>query len=198
MNSVICCVLLLASYASAADFDDDFTEIYGEPRVLDSLFNNTSGISMNAILAAFLIGLLTVLAFGPNLLGGLGGTGQGQAYGQYNQYSRGDDFASFKSDRKSLDELTSHMYQLAEAFKKYEVEDACQMYLSCEASLIEHKTHATAIPSIVNEIMRAMNKSGLESVRSKDPYVGQLLEAYVDGQNSKQCRRYRNRCYRKF
>ena len=46
------------------------------------------------------------------------------------------------------------MYQLAEAFKKYEVEEACQMYVACEASQVEKKTHGTPVPAIVNKIMR--------------------------------------------
>ena len=75
------CMLFAASVVRADDWDLAEEDVYGEPRLLDSVFNNTS-IDLNSILALILIGVLALITLGPNFLGG----GSGSGYGQRNSY----------------------------------------------------------------------------------------------------------------
>jgi len=82
------CMLFAASVVRADDWDLAEEDVYGEPRLLDSVFNNTS-IDLNSILALILIAVLALVTLGPNFLGG-GGSGYGQRNSYYNyDYDQG-------------------------------------------------------------------------------------------------------------
>ena len=68
MMSKIAFCLAMATMAQANNFELE-EEYYGEPRLLDGVFNNTS-IDLNSILALILIGILALVTLGPNFLGG--------------------------------------------------------------------------------------------------------------------------------
>ena len=80
------CMLFAASVVRADDWDLAEEDVYGEARLLDSVFNNTS-IDLNSILALILIGVLALITLGPNFLGGGSGSGYGQRNSYYNNYA---------------------------------------------------------------------------------------------------------------
>ena len=69
MFSKVLLCLVLASVAYADDFNLEEQDVYGEARLLDSVFNNTE-ININSILALILVGILALITLGPNFLGG--------------------------------------------------------------------------------------------------------------------------------
>merc|ERR1719215_2244227 len=85
MSKALFC-LAMAAFARADDFELE-EEYYGEPRLLDGVFNNTS-IDLNSILALVLIGILALVTLGPSLLGG----GSGSGYGNRNAYEYNDQY----------------------------------------------------------------------------------------------------------
>ena len=92
MSKLLFC-LALATVSVKAEYDVFEEDTYGEPRLLDGVFNNTS-IDLNSILALILVGILALVTIGPNFLGGGAGTGygynrngyQGYDYYDYNNY----------------------------------------------------------------------------------------------------------------
>merc|ERR1712203_919043 len=81
--------------AEAWDLSED-DGMYGEPRLLDSVFNNTS-IDLNSILALVLIGILFLVTSGGSFLGGSGYSRnscapQGQGYYDYSDYYNDNQF----------------------------------------------------------------------------------------------------------
>merc|ERR1719225_742682 len=128
------CMLFAASVVRADDWDLAEEDVYGEPRLLDSVFNNTS-IDMNSILALILIGILFLVTSGGSFLGGTGysrNSYQGQqGYYDYQDYYQDNQFYNRAGH---TDDIASKMAQLEQAFKKYQVEEAeCEMYIACEA-----------------------------------------------------------------
>ena len=76
------CLVFAAAVVRADDWDLAEEDVYGEARLLDGVFNNTS-IDLNSILALILIAVLALVTLGPNFLGG-GGSGYGQRNSYYN------------------------------------------------------------------------------------------------------------------
>merc|ERR1712012_561376 len=131
------CMLFAASVVRADDWDLAEEDVYGEPRLLDSVFNNTS-IDLNSILALILIGVLALITLGPNFLGG-GGSGYGQRNSYYNcDYDQGySNENQFYQRSGKVDDVATKLAQLDSALKKYQVEEAeCEMFIACEASQV--------------------------------------------------------------
>ena len=92
---LFCFALATASVkAEAWDLAED-EEFYGEPRLLDSLFNNTGQISMNAILALVLVGVLFLVTSGGSFLGGGSGYNR-NSYAGYGDY----DYQNYYQDNQ--------------------------------------------------------------------------------------------------
>ena len=88
------CFALATASVNAESWDLQEEDVYGEPRLLDSVFNNTS-IDMNSILALILIGVLFLVTSGGSFLGGTGysrNSYQQQGYYDYNDYYNQDQF----------------------------------------------------------------------------------------------------------
>jgi len=92
MSKILFCSAMAFASVNAEAWDLQEEDVYGEPRLLDSVFNNTE-INMNSILALVLIGILFLVTSGGSFLPGSGYSrnsyGQGyydyQDYGAYNQ-----------------------------------------------------------------------------------------------------------------
>ena len=121
MSKLVLC-LALATAVRANDFEVSEEYVYGEPRLLDGVFNNTS-IDLNSILALVLIAILALVTIGPNFLGG-GGTGYGynrNGYEQYNDYYDYNNQQQFYKRAGQFDsDVAGKMAQLEQAFKKYQ------------------------------------------------------------------------------
>merc|ERR1719410_2385889 len=69
---------------------------------------------------------------------GYGGNSQRQG-GDYEYYN--DDFGyQRRSGTEIVDDFTEQLNRLAEAFHKYEIDEAqgCQLYVACESSVVAH------------------------------------------------------------
>ena len=94
MSKMLFCFALATASVNADSWDLQEEDVYGEPRLLDSVFNNTS-IDMNSILALILIGVLFLVTSGGSFLGGTGysrNSYQQQGYYDYNDYYNQDQF----------------------------------------------------------------------------------------------------------
>jgi len=195
-------VLALTTLAHADDFSLQEEDVYGEPRLLDSVFNNTS-IDLNSILALVLIGILFLVT-----QGGTGGLFGGSAYNRnsyqsydYSDYGGyGDNQFYKRSDAYFDNDMASKLAQLENAFKKYQVEEAeCEMYIACEASQVHRHEENGPLAKIVYDILSQFNRAK-DSAKWDDRVNGlvQAFEygtgAYYAGQQDA-CQPLRNKCF---
>jgi hypothetical protein len=98
LTKVLLCLALVAfAKADNTEWDLEESDVYGEARLLDGVFNNTS-IDLNSILALVLIAILALVTLGPSLLGG-GRSSQGHTdYQDYNEYYNNQQF-NHRSDQ---------------------------------------------------------------------------------------------------
>jgi hypothetical protein len=203
---VLFCVAYLAcAHANPLFETAEYVDDEGEGRIFTngfSLMNAT--IDLRALLAALLLSILFALILGSAFLGDnqeSSGYGYGyQKQGQQGYYDNSQFYA--RSDKNAFDaDLAAQMAQLAEAFKKYEVEElSCQMYVACEASQEARHEENGQLARDVHNIMKNMKKRGRQAVQEKDEYVAQLLDAFVYGETRQQqlkdaCEKLRNKCY---
>jgi hypothetical protein len=194
-------VLALTTLAHADDFSLQEEDVYGEPRLLDSVFNNTS-IDLNSILALVLIGILFLVT-----QGGTGGLFGGSAYNRnsyqsydYSDYGGYGDNQFYKRSSGIDNDMASKLAQLENAFKKYQVEEAeCEMYIACEASQVHRHEENGPLAKIVYDILSQFNRAK-DSAKWDDRVNGlvQAFEygtgAYYAGQQDA-CQPLRNKCF---
>jgi len=199
---LFCFALATASVkAETWDLAED-EEFYGEPRLLDSLFNNTGDISMNAILALILVGVLFLVTSGGSFLGGGSGYSrnsynQGQGYYDYQDYYQDNQFYNRAGH---TDDIASKMAQLEQAFKKYQVEEAeCEMYIACEASQVQRIEENGPLARIVYDILSTFNRS--KDGHKWDDRMDGLVKAFEFGTGASAsgqvdpCQPLRNKCF---
>lgn len=167
-------------------------------------FNSTTAdMIAAAALAGGLIALLYAIAFSGDTATGYGYGGYGGGYGGYGYGGYGQSSFNSRSDKKLVEqELSNSMLALAEAFKKFEVEDLnCQLYVACEASQVHKHEENGVLAKTVFGVMRTMNKHGKKAVQAQDEYVASLLDAYnygdqeLKGGNKDACVSLRDTCY---
>jgi len=198
MFSKVLFVLVLATIARADNWDLEEQDVYGEPRLLQSMFNNTE-INPNSILAVILIAVLALVTLGPNFLGG------GQQYNRNSYYSHDYDYAydnGFykRSSQVLTDDVASKMAQLEQAFKKYQVEKAeCEMYIACEASQVHRIEENGPLARIVYDILSTFNRA--KDGHKWDSRMEGLVQAFEYGTGAYQagqvdaCQPLRNKCF---
>jgi len=201
MSKALFC-LAMAAFARADDFELE-EEYYGEPRLLDGVFNNTS-IDLNSILALVLIGILALVTLGPSLLGG----GSGSGYGNRNAYEYNDQYYQdyynennqFYQRQGHFDDVASKMAQLEQAFKKYQVEEAeCEMYIACEASQVHRIEENGPLAKIVHDILSSFNRA--KDSNKWDERMEGLVQAFEYGTGAHQngqtdpCKPLRTKCF---
>jgi len=185
----------------ADDWDLAEEDVYGEPRLLDGVFNNTS-IDLNSILALILIAVLALVTLGPNFLGG-GGSGYGQRNSYYNydqDYYNYDQNQQFYQRSGRVDDVASKMAQLDQALKKYQVQEAeCEMFIACEASQEHRLVENGPLAQIVHEIFSPMS-ADKDYPKMSDRH-NNLFQAYQYGSKALQAGQYdacqvlRNKCF---
>jgi len=191
------CFALATASVNAESWDLQEEDVYGEPRLLDSVFNNTS-IDMNSILALILIGVLFLVTSGGSFLGGTGYSrnsyNQGQGYYDYQDYYNQDQFYKRAG---GVDDIASKMAQLEQAFKKYQVEEAeCEMYIACEASQVQRIDENGPLARIVYDILSTFNRA--KDGHKWDDRMEGLVQAFEYGtgaQSADPCQPLRNKCF---
>lgn len=196
MFSKLLLCLAMATVATVGATEQlELKEEYGEARLLDGVFNNTS-IDLNSILALVLIGILALVTIGPNFLGGSSSYNRG-GY-EYSDYGGYGDQQFYKRSDANVDNLAGKMYQLEQAFKKYEVNEIeCRMYVACEASQVDRLEENGPLAKIVFDILsKGRNNeekldSDLEGLTQSFEYGSAALQyGKVDG-----CQPLRNKCF---
>jgi hypothetical protein len=175
--------------------------LYGEPRLLDSVFNNTS-IDLNSILALVLICILFLVTSGGSFLGGSGYSRnsyapQGQGYYDYSDYYNDNQFYNRAGH---TDDIASKMAQLEQAFKKYQVEEAeCELYIACEASQEQRIEDNGPLARIVFDILSTFNRA--KDGHKWDDRMEGLVKAFEFGTGASAsgqvdpCQPLRNKCF---
>ncbi|CAB4068969.1 unnamed protein product [Lepeophtheirus salmonis] len=199
-----CLLALSTSYAYADpldivedvdDMDEERTITTNNGNVLLS-FNASNVLFYGAIIGIGLLGLVALaVIFSIPAFSEQSGYNNRYSNSQYNQYyDENESLYDYQGrSTRSISDVAQQLYALAEAFKKYEVEESCQKYVACAA---RRNTESYALMTIVDDVMRSMLKSGHEKIREKDAYVGELLDAYLQGERTS-CQQHRNICYRK-
>jgi hypothetical protein len=202
MSKILFCFTLATASVKAEAWDlAEDEEFYGEPRLLDSLFNNTGQISMNAILALVLVGVLFLVTSGGSFLGGGSGYNR-NSYAGYGDY----DYQNYYQDNQfynragHTDDIASKMAQLEQAFKKYQVEEAeCEMYIACEASQVQRIEENGPLARIVYDILSTFNRS--KDGHKWDDRMNGLVQAFEFGTGASAsgqvdpCEPLRNKCF---
>jgi len=188
--------------AEAWDLQEE--DVYGEPRLLDSVFNNTE-INMNSILALVLIGILFLVTSGGSFLPGSGYSrnsyaGQGQGYYDYQDYGAYQNQDQFYKRAGHADDIASKMAQLEQAFKKYQVTEAeCEMYIACEASQVNRHEENGPLAKIVFDIIGTFNRA--KDGHKWDDRMEGLVQAFEYGTGAQAagqvdaCEPLRNKCF---
>jgi hypothetical protein len=200
MSKILFCSAMAFASVNAEAWDLQEEDVYGEPRLLDSVFNNTE-INMNSILALVLIGILFLVTSGGSFLPGSGYSrnsyGQGyydyQDYGAYNQ-------DQFYKRAGHADDIASKMAQLEQAFKKYQVTEAeCEMYIACEASQVNRHEENGPLAKIIFDIISTFNRA--KDGHKWDDRMEGLVQAFEYGTGAQAagqvdaCEPLRNKCF---
>jgi len=180
--------------------EDVYGETYGEARLLDSVFNNTS-IDFNSILALLLIGILFLVTQGGT--GGLFGGGSASGYGNRNSYDYDNYYYNEQQfyKRSGYDnDVAGKMAQLENAFKKYQVEEAeCEMYIACEASQVNRHEANGPLAKQVYDILSEFNRA--KDGHKWDDRISGLVQAFEYGSGAyyagqtDACQPLRNKCF---
>jgi len=201
MSKMLFCLAVATTSVKAEAWDlaeDD--GLYGEPRLLDSVFNNTE-ININSILALILIGVLFLVTSGGSFLGGSGYSRNSYGNGYYD-YS---DYGAYNQDQfykraGHADDIASKMAQLEQAFKKYQVEEAeCEMYIACEASQVQRHEENGPLAKIVYDIISTFNRA--KDGHKWDDRMEGLVQAFEYGTGAQAagqvdaCQPLRNKCF---
>jgi len=201
MSKMLFCLAVATTSVKAEAWDlaeDD--GLYGEPRLLDSVFNNTE-INVNSILALILIGVLFLVTSGGSFLGGSGYSRNSYGNGYYD-YS---DYGAYNQDQfykraGHADDIASKMAQLEQAFKKYQVEEAeCEMYIACEASQVQRHEENGPLAKIVYDIISTFNRA--KDGHKWDDRMEGLVQAFEYGTGAQAagqvdaCQPLRNKCF---
>ncbi|XP_059095749.1 uncharacterized protein LOC131890427 isoform X1 [Tigriopus californicus] len=153
----------------------------------------------------FLLGIL-VSFFATSILGGLLQGGEDSNSSGYNNYNSGYSHShSYRKKRSGMRfdmDLASQMFQLAEAFKKYEVKDRdCQTYVACEASQVQRHEENGILAKVVYDVMKKLSKHGVKQIEKKDKYLADLVRLFQYGDEAHRlgkddaCGKQRDKCY---
>jgi len=114
--------------------------------------------------------------------------------GLLDELTRFDDM--FSNRRADLEDVASQLVLLAEAFKKYEVnEDGCQLYVACNSSKLAGK--GNTLEKITHGVLSLVAEPGNEYLYKNDKYLQDMVTAFKTGPRGT-CDTFRKLCRRKF
>jgi len=164
--------------------------------------NSTNLQTLGALLAATLLGILTLLAFAPRASSS--DSGYGQSYGSSGHRNGGpeDDFYDdeFSYKRRSgaglVDGFTDQLNLLAEAFHKYEIDETngCQLYVACESSDIAMHRKNGPLAKTVYQAMKNIAEPQNTRLYEDDKYLMDIMSAFQIGSSGQSCQQFRKQC----
>jgi len=201
-------VVFVCLVFSVKAFDLDQQEEYDrEERIFTSggtlNLNATSLQTLGALLAATLLGILTLLAFAPKGSSS-SSSGYGQSYGSSGHRAGGPEYDFYEDEfsyrRRSgsglVDGFTDQLNLLAEAFHKYEIDETngCQLYVACESSDIAKHRKNGALAKTVYHAMRKISEPQNARLYEDDKYLMDIMSAFKIGSSGQSCQQFRKQC----
>jgi len=201
-------LLLVASLACvsgfAIDLEDEYDDFEREGRIFTSggslNLNSTFLTAAAGLLAAGLLGLLALLAFAPrsssSSSSGYGGYGSQRTSPDYDYYGEGDDFGRRRSGPELVDDFTEQLNRLAEAFHKYEIDEAqgCQLYVACESSNVAQHYKNGPLAKTVYTVLRTISAPENSHLYEDDKYLQDIMQAFKSGEKGESCDYFRKQC----
>jgi len=210
MYSLWSALLLLCSFVCAQGFAVDLEEYDADDFDREGrIFTSGGSLNLNStfltaaagLLAAGLLGLLALLAFAPRTSssssGGYGGYGSQRNSQDYYDYADGDDFGyRRRSGPELVDDFTEQLNRLAEAFHKYEIDEAqgCQLYVACESSNVAQHYKNGPLAKTVYTVMRTISAPENSHLYEDDKYLQDILQAFKAGSSGESCEYFRKQC----
>merc|ERR1712172_156614 len=184
-----------ASDPSLDDDDDEGRQIFTSGGTAFIALNQTFALLAAALLGASLLGLLFLLGTNPGAgadQGGYGGGGSGYGSG----YGGGSGYGSHKTRREANWDFTEQLNRLAEAFHKYEIDEAqgCQLYVACESSNVAQHYKNGPLAKTVYTVMRTIAAPENSHLYEDDKYLQDILQAFKAGERGESCDYFRKQC----
>jgi len=190
---------LVSVNATDLSLDSDVED--GEERTIFTS-GGTYYLALNTTYLLWYALLLGGLLLGALFLTSQGGAssqsgGYGSQYG-YQQKSSNEDFSGFGGrQRRQADwDFTEQLNRLAEAFHKYEIDEAqgCQLYVACESSNVALHAKNGPLAKTVHTIMRSISQPENSHLYEDDKYLMDILQAFEVGNSGQACDYFRKQC----
>jgi len=205
IQTIVFLTLIFCAKGFDLDLQDEFDR---EERIFTSggtlNFNATTLQTLGALLAATLLGILTLLAFAPRASED---SGYGQSYGSEQQgygghRNGGPEFDYYDSDYKKrsgaglVDGFTDQLNLLAEAFHKYEIDETngCQLYVACESSNVSQHRKNGPLAKTVYHAMTSIANPQNTRLYEDDKYLMDIMSAFKIGSSGQSCQQFRKQC----
>jgi len=200
-------IVFISMVFCVTGFDLDLQEEYNrEERIFTSggtlNLNATNLQTLGALLAATLLGILTLLAFAPRA--SASSSGYGQSYGSSGHRNGGPEFDFYDEEfgyrRRSgaglVDGFTDQLNLLAEAFHKYEIDETngCQLYVACESSDVAKHRKNGPLAKTVYHAMRKISEPQNARLFEDDKYLMDIMSAFKIGSSGQSCQQFRKQC----
>jgi len=183
-----------ASEPGLDDDDDEGRQIFTSGGTAFLALNQTFALLAAALLGASLLGLLFLLGTNPGAGADQGGYGGSSGYGS--GYGGGSGYGSHKTRREANWDFTEQLNRLAEAFHKYEIDEAqgCQLYVACESSNVGQHYKNGPLAKTVYTVMRTIAAPENGHLYEDDKYLQDILQAFKAGASGEACDSFRKQC----
>lgn len=199
MDRTLLLVLIgLTACSAQTEGLDDLVDNEGEERTIFTS-GGTYYLALNTTFLVYYTLAAGFLVLGAIILTSLFDTAEARSDNGYSQgHQRGapHEGAHQRQRRGAYDNVASQLVLLAEAFKKYEVnEDGCQLYVACNSSKLAGK--GNTLEKITHGVLSLVAEPGNEYLYNNDKYLQDMVTAFKTGPRGT-CDTFRKLCRRKF
>jgi len=183
--------------ACRASVDLDTEEEEGEERTIFTS-GGTYYVALNTTYLLIWSLLLGSLLLGALFLSGGAGASSDSGYSGYSGYQQRQDqgHQGHSRQRRQDYDFTEQLNRLAEAFHKYEIDEAqgCQLYVACESSNVAQHYKNGPLAKTVYTVMRTIATPENSYLYEDDKYLQDILQAFKAGASGESCDRFRKQC----
>jgi len=144
--------------------------------------------------------LLGALLLGALFLSGGASASSDSGYSGYSGYQQRQDYGHqhghHRQRRQAQYDFTEQLNRLAEAFHKYEIDEAqgCQLYVACESSNVAQHYKNGPLAKTVYTVMRTIAAPENSHLYEDDKYLQDILQAFKAGERGESCDYFRKQC----
>jgi hypothetical protein len=144
--------------------------------------------------------LLGALLLGALFLSGGASASSESGYSGYSGYQQRQDYGHqhghHRQRREAQYDFTEQLNRLAEAFHKYEIDEAqgCQLYVACESSNVAQHYKNGPLAKTVYTVMRTISAPENSHLYEDDKYLQDILQAFKAGERGESCDYFRKQC----